>query len=135
MCGLGLDSGQNAVRCSAAMSTTTGLSLTELREELDKYKDRLGRVRNIADEKAKRVRSLGIKFGAAFLAGKYESDQQRRGQQTFSLMGLNFTESVAAAGLVVGEFASGEAAELGKDIGESMLCVSGYRAGQRSAQR
>lgn len=111
------------------------LSIPELRDELEKAKERARSVRNIADEKAKRIRSLGTKAVASYFVGRYEQNAANRGERTFSLGGMGFVESVAAVTLVGGEVASGEAGEVLRDVGEAMLCVGAYKAGQRSQQR
>lgn len=106
------------------MSTTTGLTLTEMREQYDAMKNRLANTRSRADLAAKRLQNTAVRTGAAYLATKYVKTTRAQGQTPFAVFGLTPLQTLAAAGIIVGEFLDGETGEVVSAAGEGMLCAA-----------
>lgn len=106
------------------MSTTNGLTMTELREKYEALQGRFASTRSRADRAAKKLQNTAVRTGAAYAVTKWQRSTRASGGTPFSLMGLTPLQTVAALAIVGGEFIDGEAGEVVTAIGEGALCAA-----------
>ena len=100
------------------------LTLTEARDEIERLKGRVRSMRTGADFAAKKVQGMAVRVGASYMAAKYEANARASGAQAFSLFGLTPLQTLAAVGVVAGNFVGGEAGEVLEQAGEGILCAA-----------
>lgn len=106
------------------MSTTTGMTVTELREHYEALKARSSSMRTKANETAKKIQNTAVRTGGAWLATRYVKNTRTQGGTPFSLFGLTPLQTIAVLGLVGGELLDGEAGEVVGALGEGCLCAA-----------